>query len=66
MAAGHYGQHGPRAQRLVALEVKRATEPVPIPRQSMEECALDRVFKQRLVWSKIALVSFFWYTFAWV
>ena len=49
MAAGHYGQHGPRAQRLVALEVKRATEPVPIPRQSMEECALDRVFKQRLV-----------------
>jgi len=55
MAAGHYGQHGPRAQRLVGLEAKHVTEPVPIPRQSMEECALDRVFKQRLVRSKIAL-----------
>ena len=45
MAAGHYGQHGLRAQRLVGLEEKNVTEPVPIPRQNMEECALDRVFK---------------------
>lgn len=57
MAAGHYGEHGLRAQRLVGLEAKYVIEPVPIPRQSMEECALDRVFKQRLVGSKIALVS---------
>lgn len=56
MAAGHYGEHGLRAQRLVGLEAKHVTEPVPIPRQSMEECALDRVFKQRLVRSKIALL----------
>ena len=57
MAAGHYGEHGPRAQRLVGLEAKHVTELVPIPRQSTEECALDPAFKQRLVWSKTALVS---------
>ena len=51
MAAGHYGEHGPRAQRLVGLEAKHVTELVPIPRQSTEECALDPAFKQRLVWS---------------
>ena len=57
MAAGHCGEHGLRAQSLVGLEAKHVTEPVPIPRQSMAECALDRVFKQRLVRSKSALVS---------
>ena len=46
MAAGHDGQHGPRAQRLVGLEVKRAVEPVPIPHQNMEESAMGRVFKR--------------------
>jgi len=45
MGAGRFGQHGPRAQRLVGLEAKHVTAPVPILHQSMEECALDRVFK---------------------
>lgn len=45
MVAGHHGQYGRRAQRLVGLEAKYVAVPVPIPRQSMEECALDRVFK---------------------
>lgn len=50
-AVGHCGENGPRAQRLVGLEgVKRAVEPVPIPRRNMEECALDRVFRLKRVW----------------
>ena len=49
MAAGHHGQHGPRARKLVGLEAKHVVEPVPIPLQSMAEYALGRVCKPSLV-----------------